>query len=267
MYVIVSILWIKTRNKWSMSEYVIQWAAWTSLQITHHLHTTMVHLQHTHWASGVGWVAISGTEHPDNISTSSVLHHKNQTTNHTPSPNLGSERPSSFVPLTFQSLRKQSCLVVWEVHDGRWRGWSEEVFVDLASVSFLPGQQPLLTFPLIQVVSGLSKVHMHPPWVLLICTGADAHPVAWGNMAGSSQIHQTQPYRYIQHTDKHTAHKLCIQSCELIQSNTIKVYSITNAYILYTTYYHKDHHSTFSTIHNVKIFSSPPHPYSHLQPA
>lgn len=145
-----------------------------------HLHTTMVHLQHTHWASGVGWVAISGTEHPDNISTSSVLHHKNQTTNHTPSPNLGSERPSSFVPLTFQSLRKQSCLVVWEVHDGRWRGWSEEVFVDLASVSFLPGQQPLLTFPLIQVVSGLSKVHMHPPWVLLICTGANTHPVAWG---------------------------------------------------------------------------------------
>ena len=51
--------------------------------------------------------------------------------------------------------------------------------MDLAAVPLLPGEQPLLTLPLVQVVPSLGEVNVDPPRVLLIGAGADTHPVPW----------------------------------------------------------------------------------------
>lgn len=72
--------------------------------------------------------------------------------------------------------------------DDGWRGGgSETVLLHPPAVSFLSGIQALTTLPLIQVVSGLGKVHMEPPCVLLVCTGAQTHTVAWGGGGSESK--------------------------------------------------------------------------------
>ena len=51
--------------------------------------------------------------------------------------------------------------------------------MDFAAVPLLPGEQPLFTLPLVQVIPGLGEVHVDPPRVLLISAGANTHPVPW----------------------------------------------------------------------------------------
>ena len=66
------------------------------------------------------------------------------------------------------------------MNDGGRGGGSEEVLLHPPPVSLLSGQHALVTLPLIQVVSGLGKVHVETARVLLVGTGAQTDTVAWG---------------------------------------------------------------------------------------
>lgn len=63
------------------------------------------------------------------------------------------------------------------VNDGRRGRRAQAVLLYPAPVSFFSRQHALPALPLVQVVSGLSVIHVQPARVLLIRAGAEADPV------------------------------------------------------------------------------------------
>lgn len=78
---------------------------------------------------------------------------------------------------TFDFFPELRAFVLGVVNDGGWGRRTETVFLYPAPVSFLPGQHALPALPLVQVVSGLSVVHVQPARVLLIRAGPETDPV------------------------------------------------------------------------------------------
>lgn len=66
------------------------------------------------------------------------------------------------------------------VDDWRRRRRSEAILLHLTSVPLLSGQHALTTLPLIEVISGLGKVHMETACVFFVCAGAQADTITCG---------------------------------------------------------------------------------------
>lgn len=73
---------------------------------------------------------------------------------------------------TFDLVSQLATLVLWVVDDWRRGGRSEAILLHLAPVPLLPGQHALATLPLVEVVSGLSEVHVKTARVFFVCAGA-----------------------------------------------------------------------------------------------
>lgn len=78
---------------------------------------------------------------------------------------------------TFDLVSQLAALVL-RIVDNWWRGRrAEPVLLHLAAVTLLSGQHALATLPLVQVISGLGKVHVKPTRVFFVCAGAQTDPV------------------------------------------------------------------------------------------
>lgn len=88
-------------------------------------------------------------------------------------------RPWAADPLTLQFLSNNTALVVGVVHDGRRGGRAESLLLQPPAVALLPRQHALLTFPLVQIIPSLSKIHVQAPGVLLVSAGAQPDAIAW----------------------------------------------------------------------------------------
>lgn len=84
-------------------------------------------------------------------------------------------------PPTFDLVSQLAALVLRVVDDGRRRGRPEAIFLHLAPVPLLSGQHSLATLPLIEVVSGLGKVHVKTTSVFFVCAGAQTDTITWAD--------------------------------------------------------------------------------------
>lgn len=82
-------------------------------------------------------------------------------------------------PLTFQFLSDNAALVVGVMDDGRRGGRAEALLLQPPAMALLSRQHPLLTFPLVQIVPSLSKIHVQAPSILLVRAGAQPDAIAW----------------------------------------------------------------------------------------
>lgn len=87
---------------------------------------------------------------------------------------------------TFDFFPQLAAFVLWVVNDGRWGRWTQTVLLYPAPVSFFSRQHALPALPLVQVVSGLSVVHVQPTRVLLIRAGAETDPVTCAGIRKST---------------------------------------------------------------------------------
>lgn len=78
---------------------------------------------------------------------------------------------------TFDLVSELAALVLCVVDDGRRGGRPEAVLLYLAPVALLSGQHALVTLPLVEVISGLSEVHVETTGVFLICAGAQTDTI------------------------------------------------------------------------------------------
>lgn len=80
--------------------------------------------------------------------------------------------------IAFDFVSQLAALVLGVVDDGRRGRRPQPVLLHLAAVALLSGHHALATLPLVQVVSGLRKVHVQTPGVLFVCAGAQTDAVA-----------------------------------------------------------------------------------------
>lgn len=82
---------------------------------------------------------------------------------------------------TFDLVSQLAALMLGVVDDRRRRRRSEAILLHLTSVPLLSGQHALTTLPLIEVISGLGKVHMETAGVFFVRAGAQADTITYGN--------------------------------------------------------------------------------------
>lgn len=79
--------------------------------------------------------------------------------------------------VTFDFVSQLAALVLGVVDNGR-RGWRPQaILLHLAPMPLLSGQHTLATLPLIQVVSGLGKVHVQTTSVFFVGAGAQTDTI------------------------------------------------------------------------------------------
>lgn len=88
-------------------------------------------------------------------------------------------QPWAADPLTFQFLSNNTALMVGVVHDRRRGGRVESLLLQPPAMALLPRQHALLTFPLVQIIPSLSKIHVQAPSILLVSAGAQPDAIAW----------------------------------------------------------------------------------------
>lgn len=69
--------------------------------------------------------------------------------------------------------------MVGVMDDGRWGGRAEALLFQPPAMALLSRQHPLLTFPFVQIIPSLSKIHMQAPSILLVSAGAQSDAIAW----------------------------------------------------------------------------------------
>lgn len=83
-----------------------------------------------------------------------------------------------FLP-TFDLVSQLAALMLRVVDNWRRRRRSETILLHLTPVPLLSGQHALATLPLVEVISGLGKVHVKTASVFFVCAGAQADTITY----------------------------------------------------------------------------------------